>query len=277
MKAVILGNGIAGTTLYSLLRRKRDVCVDIYGKKSTNICGIKSCAWGVNTYKFKEICSKLGLDYYKYCLKEVNKFHLLGTERHCRVTIINKVLLLEDLAGNNIIYDTPELEKYDRIIDATGQGNGARHTTYQIKVETCQELKITIGLFPSLHSKWIFPLSDNTAHIGILSFSRDLNGIDKKLEEYNPICKCYSSIHTGGVDKHLVNGRTWKVGESAGIVDPITGSGILPAMTSAIILYENWNNGEQYKRAIMREFNYMNSTIKAIFHNKYRGIPIHIV
>ena len=274
MKVVILGAGVAGATVYNLLKKRKDVYVDIYGQKSSNMCGIKSCAWGVNTYKFKEICNMMGLHYYSYCLREVNRYRIFGLTKHCYVTMVNKFLLLEDLTGGNVIYGVPKLEEYDRIIDATGQNNGAKHATYQIKAETNQPLKIAIGLFPKLHCKWVFPLAHNIAHIGILAFGSDLDGMEKKLKGYNPICECYSSIHTGGLDRELVKGNIWKVGESAGIVDPITGSGILSAMMSSMILCENWGKPEQYKKAIIARFGYMNNKLKVLYRNEFSGVPI---
>lgn len=274
MKVAILGAGVSGATLYNLLKMRKDVSADIYGHKSSNMCGSKSCAWGVNTYKFKEICNMMGLHYSSYCLREVNRYRIFGLTKHCYVTMINKPLLLEDLIGDNVIYDIPKLEEYDRIIDATGQNNGPRHTTYQIKAETNQTLEIAIGLFPKLHCKWVFPLAHNIAHIGILAFGSNLGGMDKKLKGYNPICECYSSIHTGGLDRGLIKGNIWKVGESAGIVDPITGSGILPAMMSSMMLCENWDKPEQYKKAIIARFGYMNNKLAVLFRNEFSGVQI---
>ena len=274
MRVAILGAGVAGATLYDLLKKGKDVYVDIYGRKSSNMCGIKSCAWGVNTYKFEEICGVMGLHYYRYCLGEVHRYRVFGLAKRCCVTVINKPLLLGDLTGNNVIYSAPRLDEYDRVIDATGQSNGAKHATYQIKVETNQTLEVVIGLFPKLYCKWVFPLAHNVAHVGVLSFDSDLGGMDKKLSGYNPMCECYSSIHTGGLDRELIKGNVWKVGESAGIVDPITGSGILPAMISSMILYENWDEPEQYKKAIIARFGYMDSRLKVLFRNEFSGVPI---
>lgn len=277
MKVAIIGAGSSGVTLYSLLKKKKDVVVDIYGKKSANMCGMRSCAWGVNSNKFQEICNRLGLDYRKYCMRQLDTYYMCGLKRHCKSTMIDKALLLKDLAGDNVIYALPNLENYDRVIDATGKGNGKSRATYQIKAVSRQPLTISLGLLPVLHCKWVFPLADGIAHIGVMTFNGHLAGIEEKLESYKPICKCYSHIRTGGLDGELVKDNMWKVGESAGVVDPITGSGILLAMISAMLLYENWDDGEKYKRALRAKFGYMNNKLEALFHNEFRGVPIKIV
>ena len=277
MKVAIIGSGPAGATLYRLLKDKPDMQVDIFGKKESTNCGLKSCAWGVNRIKFQELCNRLGLDSKRYYTNHCKYFYLWGFRIPCDMVMINKALLLQDLVKDNTLYKQPEIGKYDRIIDATGLANGKFHPTFQIKVKARLPLGINIGLFPSLHCLWYFPLSNDTTHVGVLSFVNNADNLEKlkgKIARYKPICQCYSKIHSQGLVEPLVERNVWKVGESAGAVDPITGGGILSSMTSSFILYNNWYNPEGYKKVMASRFSYTTSKLRALFHNEFRGIPI---
>ena len=87
------------------------------------------------------------------------------------------------------------------------------------------------------------------------------------------ICECRSSFTTG-LAKQMVHGKVWKVGEAAGIIDPITGSGILPAMLSALLLVKHWDNPRAYEKSVWQRFGYMGNILSALFHNEIRGVPI---
>lgn len=274
MRIAVLGNGPAGTTLYRLLRSKLGAQVDLFGKKENTVCGLKSCAWGVNKPKFRGICEELGLSYEKYCTNHCNSFRLSGFKFACDMVMIDKPLLVSDLAGDDILYSQPQLKSYDRIIDATGFNGGPTHATYQALVKAKLPLSLHIGVYPSLHCFWSFPLYAHTAHVGVLSFTGRLGGLEKKLKRYTPICECYSHIHSGGLTYPIVEGNVWKVGERAGAVDPITGSGILTSMVSAILLFKNWDDPKGYEKAMRRKFGYTTNKVRTLFHNEFRGPPI---
>jgi len=276
MKVVVLGSGPAGATLYRLLKGKPNTQVDIFGRRETTACGLESCAWGVNRLKFQELCNRLDLVSERYYTNHCKYFHFWKFRIPCDIVMIDKALFLQDLIGASILYGQPEVSKYDRVIDATGLTNGKSYTTFQVKAKGKLPLRVSISLLPSLHYLWYFPLSDNTTHIGIMSFTDNLGRLKDKMDRYEPICQCYSKIHNQGLVETLVEGNVWKAGESAGVVDPITGSGVLSSMASALLLYENWDDPEGYKKAMSNKFGYMSSRPRALFHNEFRGIPIRL-
>jgi hypothetical protein len=268
MKVAILGAGVSGSTLFRLLRDMADVDATLFGKQWQTKCGIRPCAWGVNTQKFREICGKIGLEPKRYVLDRHGHFYMNGIRMPCDVSMIDKPALLHDLAGDGIEYGECDVTKYDRVIDATGVNtDGKPYHCHQQLVVGDFPLGVHVSLNPFLNCTWCFPV-DGKAHIGIVGFGNALGHNGFKQE-----CECYSSFRVG-LSKKLVKGNVWKVGESAGIIDPITGSGILPAMLSAKILDENWDDSEGYEREIWRTFGYMGNRLKALFHNEYRGIPI---
>lgn len=269
-KVAILGNGVAGSTLSYLLRKTRpDISVHLYGKQHPTSCGIRPCAWGVNTRTFILICSQLELDPNRYVLNRNKYFHINGRKMPCDISMIDKPLLLRDL-NDNTLYNTPDLTQYDRIIDATGISKaGIKRHCYQRLVKGEFPLSSWVSIFPKPTCMWVFPLS-KVSHIGIFS----LNGIPKSIDmNTETICECRSSFLTGLTDKLVVN-NVWKVGEAAGIIDPITGSGILPAMLSAQLLNIYWDDAKKYESAIRYHFGYMKHPLLALFHNEFRGIPI---
>ena len=269
-RVAILGNGVAGSTLYYLLRKTRpELSVHLYGKQHPTSCGIRPCAWGVNTGKFISICSQIELDPNKYILNQSTCFRINGKKMPCDISMIDKPLLLKNL-NNNTLYDTPDLTRYNRVIDATGVStNGTIRHCYQQLVKGEFPLSSWVNLFPNPTCIWVFLLS-GVSHIGIFS----LNGMPKEIKlGTETICECRSTLSTGLLDK-LVTGNVWKVGEAAGIIDPITGSGILPAMLSAQLLNTYWDDAREYENAIRYHFGYMKHPLRALFHNEFRGIPI---
>lgn len=275
-RVAILGSGPAGATIYRLLKNKPNIEATIYGRRETTACGLSSCAWGINRPKFEEICTRLDLDPKRYYTNHCSHFFLGKLKFKCDLVMVDKGLLLQDLIGDNISYEEPEASKYDRLIDARGCTSTTYHATFQIKTKEELPLSTRIGFSPYPYCIWSFPLSRDVAHVGILSFSNRIEGLEHKLDKYKPICKCYSKVHCGGLRFPLVSNTIWRVGESAGAIDPITGSGILTSMTSSILLSENWNNPRNYEKAMRSRLGYTTNKLKALFHNEFRGLPISL-
>ena len=266
MRICILGSGPAGASLFRLLR-DRDIEVDIFGQEEKTSCGMKSCSWGVNKLKFEEICRILGLTAENYYTNVLDSFTLNGFKRSCNLAILDKKKLIDSLVGSNVNYRKPNLDSYDRIIDATGSTNGRWHRTYQVRIK--ESFPLAVRIKPNLEIEWRFPTNGNT-HIGIL------NPRSTKNFEFDKICECYSKIHKEGLVRNLVEGKVWKVGESAGVVDPVTGSGILSSITSSIILSKYLNNPIGYVREMEKTFEYTRSKLRTLFHNEFRGLPIRV-
>lgn len=271
MKVAIIGAGVSGSTIYHLIRSKPGVDVTLFGKKWDTSCGIRPCAWGVKSKMFRSLCRDIGLNSSKYILNHHKLFNINGLQRECDMVTIDKKLFLSDLNTGNILYESPTLDNYDRVINATGVNDGkAVRYSVQRKVWGKSFLSTQVRLLPHFVCMWNFPLLGAT-HIGLFS----THEIDFP-EQEEMICECKSTFRVGMSNK-FVEGNIWKVGEAAGIIDPITGSGILPAIQSARLLVEHWDKPKVYEQAILSYFGYMRYKISALFHNEFRGIPIDSV
>ena len=270
MKVAILGSGVSGSLVYRLLREK-GINVSLFGKKWETACTIRPCAWGVRRSVFLDLCDSTGLTGNEYILERHNSFRINGVKMPCDMITIDKPKLLRELNGGNYSYSATDLNQYDQVIDATGIGrNGATRYCYQQMIVDKCDLSAQVRLLPHMTCSWAFPMGESY-HLGV--FSNRI--IPDRRPDSNTICECRSSFVVG-MPKKLVVGNTWLVGESAGIIDPITGSGILPAMISARILVNNWGDPPGYEQEIFSKFGYMRHKIGAIFHNEFRGIPISI-
>lgn len=269
MRVAIVGNGVAGCTLYRLLQGRLNVRAELFGRRVGTACGMEPCAWGVNGAKFKEACLGLGLDWGRYMVRQCDFFKFYGRKVACDLVTIDKKALLHDLCGGEVVYATPELGAYDRVIDATGKNGGRKRRCRQWMVRGDFPLEVSFnGLLPPTVA-WSFPLGD-TAHVGRFSLWGEPSCSGPKGDV---LCEC-ESWFSAGLSSRLVEGNLWKVGGAAGVVDPITGSGIIPAILTAKLLAENWESPSGYERSVWERFSYMKSMLRALFHNEYRGVAI---
>lgn len=271
MKVAILGDGPAGAAIYRLLKSRTNLDIDIFGKKSLNKCGMESCSWGVNRPKFENICEELDIPAQKYYTNIFNFYKLGPFHVKCNIAMIDKKLLLLDLYDRKVRYEVPNLDKYDRIIDATGVILGRHYKITQVKARL--DTPLTVQISPS-SCRWTFPLQKGESHIGSMSFNGSFPEVD--IKKSTVICRCSSRIHNQGLVKPIVDGKIWKTGKSAGVTDPITGSGIVASMYSSLFLFENWNNKEFYEKKMRTQFGHTNSRISSLFRNSYRGLPIRL-
>ena len=62
----------------------------------------------------------------------------------------------------------------------------------------------------------------------------------------------------------FIEGKVWGLGEAIGLVDPIACAGIVPAMTSAKLMSDNWDNDDRYEKQVWRCYSYMVNEAKAV-------------
>jgi flavin-dependent dehydrogenase len=78
------------------------------------------------------------------------------------------------------------------------------------------------------------------------------------------ICGCQGFIRGTGPILPLVRGNVWTVGEAGGLVDPLSGAGIIPAMVSARLLVDHWDDPKGYEAAIMRKYGWFRVTAELV-------------
>jgi flavin-dependent dehydrogenase len=78
------------------------------------------------------------------------------------------------------------------------------------------------------------------------------------------ICGCQGYIRATGPILPLVEGGVWAVGEAGGIVDPLTALGIVPAMVSARLLVDNWDDAAGYEAAVFKKYGWFKQTAQVV-------------
>jgi len=292
LNIAIAGAGIAGAYLYRLLSKSGNR-VDIYDVPHETSCGMAPCAWGTSN-GFSEIVKASGLDPDKYTLRHVDHLWIDQEKIEVALMTIDKPDLIKDLLqGADIKYSPLEVKKYDRIIDATGLSrkflpriiDDILVPCIQYRVQSVEHLENRIKP-GGIGYAWCFPLSGNRYHIGCSSLFGDLHRIFKELgwletteskSRMKIICGCESRLRLTGPHDSLPfvsDGPTegiWGIGEAIGCVGPFAGDGIVPAMKSARILMDNWDDPDGYTKEILKEFIWMNDERKVIDKLLKRG------
>jgi flavin-dependent dehydrogenase len=78
------------------------------------------------------------------------------------------------------------------------------------------------------------------------------------------ICSCRGYIRGTGLILPLVQGNTWAVGEAGGIIEPISGAGIVPAIESAKLLLEHWHDPKGYEAALTKKYGWLRKTSELV-------------
>ena len=278
-KIVIAGAGIAGSYLYRLLlRRNIDPGeIEIFDPGPKTRCGIAPCCFGT-TKQFFSLCEDVGLDPQNYVMHSLDSGYLgsfkLKFQGHAFV--IDKPAFIKDLLSGASVLTEPRIDSEpERIIDATGVarayiGKYDRDVLihcFQSKVEF-PNLPVAKELLHHVGVSWVIPLESSNAHVGTATHTYDLH----KMKEINEklakggrtICGCQGYIRGTGPILPLVHGNVWAVGEAGGIVDSLTALGIVPAMVSARLLVDNWDDAAEYQAAIIRKYGWLRQTAQIV-------------
>jgi len=277
-KIMIAGAGVAGSYLWRLLVRKgmNPGDIKIVDPGSRTRCGITSCAFAI-TRQFFPLCREVGLNPEKYILSSPTaayankiKFDVKGY-----LFSIDKPAFIRDLLEGATVDSSTSDVAIERIIDATGTGrayigkyeNDILFPCFQRKVEFPQPSELREYSHHVGYS-WIIPLEGNYAHVGIGSSTYDTETMKEVVEELAQgakiICSCKGHIRGTGLILPLVQENVWAVGEAGGIVEPVSGAGIVPAMESVKLLLEHWDDPEGYEAAIARKYGWFRKTAQLV-------------
>ena len=284
-RLAIAGAGVAGAYLYRLLNKKW-AQIDIYDVRHKTKCGVSPCAWAA-TKGFMGHVEATGLDPNKYILQEMNHVAVDDMKVKVEAMTIDKPRLVTDLLqGADVKYTPLDVNKYDRVIDATGLSRTflppikedifTSCIQYHVQSKKRLEHRVEPG---KIGYAWCFQLSDNRYHIGCGSFSHNPSQVLKEIgwfEQYklnpgkNVLCKCAGKIRiTGPHDSEPFVGEgppegIWGVGEAIGCVGSVVGDGIVPGMRSAQILLDNWDDPDSYRASILKEFSWIQNERKLL-------------
>jgi len=271
MKVAIAGAGVAGSYLHLLLKR-RGLMVDLYDTPKKTACTISPCAW-MTASELRPLLENVGLSADQYILKSFKTFEGPGKSGAADLMTIDKPRLLRDLrTGAMMRSGEVGLQRYDRVIDATGTSRAYLPPVRDDTITRCVQVKVDCGdrefRIPSVRIvdggyAWAFPLGGPMVHIGCCSYTRDpadelrmsmfLKGV-----EGMTLCGCTGSVRLMAPlymqPFFSPDGKVWGVGEAIGCVSPLLGEGIAPSMRSALLLAHHWDEPAGYVEAVLREF-----------------------
>jgi len=202
----------------------------------------------------------------------------------------SKVQEVPPLPGWTEVLTHPDWRGYRYVIDATGVARAVLgplegdliSRTFQLRLRssipiTERTIVIRTGYGGYL---WLFPLGGCDFHFGCGSLTENPGTILQRFGGGNylktlqdlfsgdnfestqtiaGVCGCPGSVRLTGpkLSQPFVRGNVWGVGEAIGLVTPLTGMGVTPAMESARILMQEIGNSEGYTRHILRAYSWM--------------------
>jgi flavin-dependent dehydrogenase len=277
----IMGCGPAGAYLYALLRHnKPELEVTIFDMTAHNACGTKGCAWGVSWPQFAKFCAEVKIEPEKYVLGSYDHVLINQIKLKANVVIIDKPLLIKDLLGGVPPLDPSDadLSAFERLVDASGVSRAYLSPQQGLTLVDAIQMRMANASIPcptvfadrTGDYTWLFPLGKDEVHIGSLSSqgikiaTQGLNRIRKTLTTGQILCSCSAMICRNGPVYPFIEGKVWGLGEAIGLVDPIACAGIAPAMTSAKLMIENWDDGGGYEKQVWRNYSYMVKQAKTL-------------
>ncbi len=277
-KILIVGAGIAGGYLWRLLVKRGMSAGDmeVVDPGSRTRCGIPSCGFAT-TRQFFALCREVGLEPEKYILASLDIGYANSTKFSVKgyMFSIDKPAFIKALREGAVVNSRPSSMAVERIIDATGTARAyigkyehdALHPCIQRKVEF-PEQPVLAEYAHNVGYAWVIPLEGSNAHVGIGSNTYDAEAMKKVVDGLaqgtKTICACQGLIRGTGPILPLVRGNVWAVGEAGGIVDPLSGAGIIPAMVSAKLLVEHWDDPKGYEAAIMKKYGWFRKSAKLV-------------
>jgi flavin-dependent dehydrogenase len=276
-----MGGGPAGAHLYALLRRKKpELKVSIFDMTTRNACGTKGCAWGASWPRFAELSREVNIEPEKYVLGSYDHVLINDIRLKADVIIIDKPTLIKDLLGgiSPLNPSDVDLSAFERVVDASGvnraylspQPGQPLVDAVQMRLANASVACPTVVADRTGDYTWLFPLGSDGVHIGSLSSrgietaAQELNKVRGTLTAGQVVCRCSAKICRSGPIYPFIEGKVWGLGEAIGMVDPIACAGIVPAMTSAKLMTENWDDGRRYEKRIWRNYFYMVKEAKAL-------------
>ncbi len=267
--------------MYALLRHKMpELEVVTFNLNPNTTCGIKGCAWGASWRQFAKLSSYVDIDAEKYVIGRYDHILINQIKIKANVVIIDKPLLIKDLLDGASPLDPSEADftEYERIVDATGVSRAYLSSQQKPSLVNSIQLRTTstsitcpmVFVNRTGGYAWLFPLGKDEAHIGSLSpeginaATRELDRIRNTLVAGSVRCSCSATICYSGPVYPFIKGKIWGLGEAIGLVDPIACAGIVPAMNSAKLMGENWDNGYRYEKKIWQYYSYMLDEVKTV-------------
>jgi hypothetical protein len=250
--------------------RRPEVEIDLFDIAHTTSCGIKPCGWAVSFPQFIDLCREIDIFPDTFIMKRYDRVIIEGMELKADIAVIDKPLLIKRMLDDERpAIPESQLGQYDRIIDATGQrvylpSYSARTVAaIEVRAKVSSPMLPTAFLSDKGGHSWLIPLNNGEAHLGSISprgideSQREMGKLQAEINAGSTLCVCQGQIWASGPIRPFKRGNVWGLGESIGLVEPLTGIGITPAMDSARLMIESWDDPVRYEREILSRYSYM--------------------
>ena len=279
LRIAIVGGGVSGSYLASLLAEKHDVV--IYERQSYEKF-YTVCAWGTSLHELRKLSSKIGLDFDDYVLFTGKRMVVQLRDGELEIplkglcTFDKRRFVMDMHKGKEIIYGEAVKEaptnRYDLVVDATGFSRALLPRVnrdyfiptleYKVKYRNPPLDDFMVKPLPGLTGYlWYFPLENGYAHVGAGDYYKRhaeyLNDFMRKhggevvMKIGRPVRIAPPHLCQPIMLDNLVG-----VGESIGVVYPALGEGIIPGMQNAQLLASCIENGklQEYPSKVLKKF-----------------------
>ena len=299
MRIAVIGVGVAGSYLVSMLSGSHDV-IGYERQREENYRAI--CAWAASRYPMERFARNAGLDFHSYILHEGHYFTIMFGDDRLDVKVTGLVTFDKEAfemdlrKGRRIIYGVNvdgwniRTIDYDLVIDSTGfyrsvigrpeQDIFIPTVEYMVRYRELPYDDFYTEVFKGLSGfLWFFPLGNGRAHLG----AGDLAGnhtkhVEEFLSRHRPVEKLRKvgrplRLAPPRMVTPLSTGRIFAVGESAGVVFPTTGEGIIPSLQNSDLLMELIHRGElgNYEHRMFELFKLHERTARVFFDMLLKG------
>ncbi|MDJ0269629.1 MAG: NAD(P)/FAD-dependent oxidoreductase [Aigarchaeota archaeon] len=279
MRIGIVGGGVSGSYLASLLDEKHNVI--IYERQEFEKF-YAVCAWGTSLHELRRLSSKIGLDFDEYVLFTGKRMIVQLPNRELEIplkglcTFDKRRFVMDMHKGKEIVYgraiDKAPSDRYNIVIDATGFNRALLPKIkkdyfiptleYRVRFNSppfddfmVRPLKGLCGYL------WFFPLENGYAHVGAGDYyKRHVDVLREFMREHGgEIVKKIGRpvrIAPPHLCQPIMEGNVIGVGESIGVVYPALGEGIIPGMQCAELLARHIERGtlQQYPSEVIKKF-----------------------
>ncbi len=272
---------MSGAYLYRRLINDGFQDIDLYDARKSNRCGCRPCAWGFAPIKETyDLISKV-TEPERFELQRSEKISFDGIDIRSHMLTINKPALIKELIGDAEVKEgLIDLNRYDRVIDATGLSRAYLPPIENDQIAQCIQYRVRsdepLGFWfktSSVGYEWCFPLGGNEYHIGIGSLKADVGAYrpvkDKDGQDLSvqTLCRCHSGVRLTApyYSQPLVKDqKIVGIGESIGAVAPLASDGNLYAMQCGEMLLENWDDLDRYSKLVLKRYDWMRRERKGL-------------
>ncbi|MHB1708858.1 MAG: NAD(P)/FAD-dependent oxidoreductase [Thermoplasmataceae archaeon] len=270
----VAGLGVAGSYL---LRRLNQEGFDSLGFDPKRPDYYIPCGYATNLDRIKIFASRAGLDMEEYCLvrsssvtfsgnefgpvefagRRIGTFDKNRFERDLVVGLPTKMAALRQAGNGSVTIDATGVSR--QILGKTEDD----HLMYtrEIISKKADHKDFYFHFFKNgTGYYWEFPIAGGY-HIGAGALTLDM--VDEALRSVQPGLTIGRKIRMKPLFENMVRDNVIGVGESIGLVSPITGEGIMPALESAEVLIQIMKRQDDldtikmaYRKQIMKAYGY---------------------